>query len=35
MNITVRKAPDGSIQIGRRPIPEMPDYLKQIIEEMK
>jgi succinate dehydrogenase / fumarate reductase flavoprotein subunit len=35
MNIITRKAPDGSMQVQREAIPEMPDYLKQVIEEMK
>ncbi|MBV8815587.1 MAG: fumarate reductase/succinate dehydrogenase flavoprotein subunit [Verrucomicrobia bacterium] len=34
-NIVVHRAGDGSMQIRREPIPEMPEYLKQIIEEMK
>jgi succinate dehydrogenase / fumarate reductase flavoprotein subunit len=34
-NITVRKGSDGQMVVGRVPIPEMPDYLKQVIEEMK
>jgi len=35
MNIVLSKAADGSMQIGREPIPEMPQHLKQVIEEMK
>jgi hypothetical protein len=31
----ISKAEDGSMQIRLEPLPEMPDYLKQIIEEMK
>ncbi len=34
-NVTVRKGPEGEMRVGRAPIPEMPDYLKQVIEEMK
>jgi succinate dehydrogenase / fumarate reductase flavoprotein subunit len=34
LNIVLRKAPDGSMQIRREPIPEMPAELKQVIEEM-
>ena len=34
INIAIRKAEDGSMQITRVPIPEMPAELKQIIEEM-
>ena len=34
-NILVRKAADGSMQVVRETIPEMPAALKQIIEEMK
>ncbi len=29
------KAADGTMEVGLRPLPEMPDYLKRIIEEMK
>ena len=35
VNIIQRKAADGSMQLRREPIPPMPDYLKQVIEEMK
>ena len=34
-NIVVRKGTDGSMQVRREPLPEMPAELKQIIEEMK
>ncbi|MBI2925789.1 MAG: fumarate reductase/succinate dehydrogenase flavoprotein subunit [Verrucomicrobia bacterium] len=34
-NVTVRKGADGEMQVSRVPIPEMPDYLKQVIEEMQ
>ena len=34
VNITIKKADDGSMQVARVPIPEMPEELKQIIEEM-
>ncbi len=34
-NIIVRKGPDGRMAVSRAPIPEMPDELKRIIEEMK
>ncbi|MCS7017139.1 MAG: fumarate reductase/succinate dehydrogenase flavoprotein subunit [Gemmatales bacterium] len=34
-NMVVRKGPDGSMQVRREPIPEMPDYLKRIIEQNK
>ena len=33
-NITLKKTGDGAMQIERTPIPEMPEYLKQVIEEM-
>jgi len=33
-NFTIKKGADGEMQITRVPIPEMPDELKQIIEEM-
>jgi succinate dehydrogenase / fumarate reductase flavoprotein subunit len=35
VNTMIAKAADGSMQIRLEPLPEMPDYLKQIIEEMK
>jgi succinate dehydrogenase / fumarate reductase flavoprotein subunit len=35
LNTMITKAADGSMQIRLEPLPEMPDYLKQIIEEMK
>jgi succinate dehydrogenase / fumarate reductase flavoprotein subunit len=35
INIVVRKGPDGTMQVRHVPLPEMPDYLKQIIEEMQ
>jgi succinate dehydrogenase / fumarate reductase, flavoprotein subunit len=35
MNIVLRKDPDGSMRTRREPIPEMPEHLKQVIEEMK
>jgi hypothetical protein len=35
VNVVVWKAADGSMQLKREPIAEMPDYLKQVIEEMK
>jgi succinate dehydrogenase / fumarate reductase flavoprotein subunit len=35
VNIIARKGADGSMQIRRDPIPEMPPALKQVIEEMK
>src|SRR5438128_2667636 len=34
-NIVVQQGPSGEMHIGRRPIPEMPGELSQIIEEMK
>ncbi|HUA68344.1 MAG TPA: fumarate reductase/succinate dehydrogenase flavoprotein subunit [Candidatus Saccharimonadales bacterium] len=34
-NIVIRKGADGSMQVRREPIPEMPAELKQVIEEMK
>jgi len=34
-NIICRQGPDGRMQIQRRPIPEMRNDLKQIIEENK
>src|SRR6266513_2130738 len=35
VNTIVSKAADGSMQVRLEPLPEMPDYLKQVIEEMK
>ena len=35
VNTIVSKADDGSMQIRLEQLAEMPDYLKQIIEEMK
>jgi succinate dehydrogenase / fumarate reductase flavoprotein subunit len=35
VNTIVTKAPDGSMQIRLEALPEMPDYLRRIIEEMK
>jgi succinate dehydrogenase / fumarate reductase flavoprotein subunit len=34
-NTVVAKGPDGKMQLRREPLPPMPDYLKQVIEEMK
>jgi len=31
----ISKGEDGSMQIRLEPLPEMPDYLKQVVEEMK
>jgi len=33
VNTMISKALDGSMQIRLEPLPEMPDYLKQVIEE--
>jgi succinate dehydrogenase / fumarate reductase flavoprotein subunit len=35
VNTIVSKALDGSMQVRLEPLPEIPDYLKQVIEEMK
>jgi len=35
VNTMISKTEDGSMQIRLAPLPEIPDYLKQIIEEMK
>jgi succinate dehydrogenase / fumarate reductase, flavoprotein subunit len=35
VNLVTRKAADGSMQVEQVPIPEMPEELKKIIEEMK
>jgi succinate dehydrogenase / fumarate reductase flavoprotein subunit len=34
-NIMVKQEPGGGIKVSRIPLPEMPDYLKQVIEEQK
>ena len=34
INFVIKKGDDGQMEIERVPIPEMPDELKQIIEEM-
>ncbi len=33
VNTIASRAADGSMQIRLEPLPEMPDYLKQVIEE--
>jgi succinate dehydrogenase / fumarate reductase, flavoprotein subunit len=35
VSIVVRKGADGSMQVVREPIPDMPAELKQVVEEMK
>src|SRR6516225_818140 len=35
VNTIVFKAPHGSMEIRLEPLPEMPDHLRQVIEEMK
>jgi succinate dehydrogenase / fumarate reductase flavoprotein subunit len=35
VNLVARKGRDGTMELRREPIPEMPEYLKQIIDEMK
>jgi succinate dehydrogenase flavoprotein subunit len=35
VSIVVRKDADGSMQVRREPIPDLPPELKQVIEEMK
>jgi succinate dehydrogenase / fumarate reductase flavoprotein subunit len=35
VNTMIRKAADGTMEVRLVPLPEMPDYLKQIIEENK
>jgi succinate dehydrogenase / fumarate reductase flavoprotein subunit len=35
VNMIARKASDGTMQIRHDPIPAMPEYLQQVIEEMK
>jgi succinate dehydrogenase / fumarate reductase flavoprotein subunit len=33
VNTIISKADDGSMQVRLEPLPEMPDYLKRVIEE--
>jgi len=33
VNTMISKAPDGSMQIRLEPLPEMPDYLKRVVED--
>ena len=33
INSVIRKAEDGSMEVRLEPLPEMPEYLKQVIEE--
>jgi succinate dehydrogenase / fumarate reductase flavoprotein subunit len=35
INMVIRKAPNGSMQLEEVPIPTMPEHLTQVIEEMK
>jgi succinate dehydrogenase / fumarate reductase flavoprotein subunit len=35
VNTIIRCDSDGAMQVRLEPLPEMPDYLKQVIEEMK
>jgi succinate dehydrogenase / fumarate reductase flavoprotein subunit len=35
VNTLIRKGEDGGMEVLLEPLPEMPDYLKQVIEEMK
>ena len=35
VNTMISRAEDGSMEVRLEPLPEMPDYLKRIIEEMK
>jgi succinate dehydrogenase / fumarate reductase flavoprotein subunit len=35
VNTIIRKAGDGTMEVRLEPLPEIPDYLRQIIEEMK
>jgi succinate dehydrogenase / fumarate reductase flavoprotein subunit len=34
-NIMVKRGSDGAMQVSRAPIPAMPAYLKDVIEEQK
>ena len=33
VNTVIRKAEDGNMEVRLEPLPEMPDYLKQVVEE--
>jgi succinate dehydrogenase / fumarate reductase flavoprotein subunit len=35
LSIVLKKGADGTLQLRREPVPEMPAELKQVIEEMK
>ncbi|HXM03075.1 MAG TPA: FAD-binding protein, partial [Chthoniobacterales bacterium] len=35
VSIVIKKGADGSMQVRREPIPDMPPELKQVVEEMK
>jgi succinate dehydrogenase / fumarate reductase flavoprotein subunit len=35
VNTVIRKAEDGNMEVRLEPLPEMPDHLKQVIEENK
>ncbi|HZR78301.1 MAG TPA: hypothetical protein VFA58_03790, partial [Chthoniobacterales bacterium] len=35
VNTLIAKADDGSMQVRLEPLPEMPDYLKRVIDEMR
>jgi succinate dehydrogenase / fumarate reductase flavoprotein subunit len=35
VNVVLKKALDGSMQVRREPIPPLPDYLKRVLEENK
>ena len=35
VNTIIRKTSNGTMEVRLEPLPEMPDYLKQVIEEMK
>ncbi len=34
-NIMTRRAPGGGVEVSRVPLPAMPDYLKEVVEEQK
>jgi hypothetical protein len=35
VNTIIWRGDDGTMNVRLDPLPEMPDYLKQVIEEMK
>ena len=34
-SVVIRKGADGAMQVNREPLPELPEHLRQVIDEMK